>query len=381
MDYLRPPQPVLAHSTSRASVWLIGVYLLSIIYATLFPLVGWREPDGSPLNFLLVLFPRYWSSFDLATNVLAYLPLGGLLAHQFNSRISPERSIRRASALCFALSLSLEITQNYVPTRVPAWSDIVCNTLGGFAGAVVATHFFEPYIIKLKLLFYYHPRLKGWFRPQPYPALILLLLWIVIQVLPQPYLFLVGELPDNDLRHWLVQQGWFNPFEISPHHLIAIESLVVATTLWLFTVLVMEVLTAEAPRLAIGLVVLFFTLAIKSLAGDQLRNAAPFYWLTVGAQSGLLLGGIAATVTSSLKRETRKTTAYFCVGFLLVVALVLPLADFQQIQRLPRIEGAWRNAFGALRHLNFLWPWMLLLFLLSHRFQPTIRPQRRSLYN
>jgi VanZ family protein len=351
------------------------------VYATLFPLVGWRDPTNSPLSFLLTPFPRYWSGFDLATNVLAYLPLGALLAHQFNSRIAPERSIRRASALCFLLSLSLEVLQNYVPTRVPAWSDIVCNTLGGFTGAVIATHFFEPYVARLKSLFYYHPSLKGWFRPQPYPALILLLLWVVIQVLPQPYLFLIGELPNHAIRNWLDQQGWFNQFEWSSHHLIAIESLVVAAMLWLFTVLVMEVFTPNAPRLAIGLALLFIALACKSIAADRLRDAAPFYWLTVGAQSGLLLGGIAATITASLKRSTRKTTAYVCICFLLVVAIALPLADFQRLSLLPRNDGPWRNAFGALRHLNFLWPWMLMLFLVSHRFNSTIRPRQRSLYN
>ena len=53
--------------------WLYGAL---IVYASLYPFVGWRVPGVGPLDFLLLGWPRYWTSFDFVANLLGYLPLG-----------------------------------------------------------------------------------------------------------------------------------------------------------------------------------------------------------------------------------------------------------------------------------------------------------------
>ena len=48
--------------------WLYGAL---IVYASLYPFVGWRIPGVAPFDFLLLGWPRYWTTFDLvATNPL-----------------------------------------------------------------------------------------------------------------------------------------------------------------------------------------------------------------------------------------------------------------------------------------------------------------------
>ena len=58
--------------------YLALAYLALIVYASLHPFSGWRDPGLSPIYFLTAGWPRYWTAFDLLTNVLAYLPLGFL---------------------------------------------------------------------------------------------------------------------------------------------------------------------------------------------------------------------------------------------------------------------------------------------------------------
>jgi VanZ family protein len=51
-----------------------------ISYASLYPFANWRDLGVPPLAFVDAAWPRYWTVFDLAVNILAYLPLGFLLA-------------------------------------------------------------------------------------------------------------------------------------------------------------------------------------------------------------------------------------------------------------------------------------------------------------
>ncbi|MDE2584156.1 MAG: VanZ family protein, partial [Betaproteobacteria bacterium] len=60
--------------------YLALAYTLLVIYASLHPFSGWRDLGLSPLAFLEAGWPRYWTGFDLTVNILAYVPLGFLLA-------------------------------------------------------------------------------------------------------------------------------------------------------------------------------------------------------------------------------------------------------------------------------------------------------------
>ena len=109
-----------------------------IIYASLFPFDGWRWPPGVPVWQLLRLpWPRYFIPFDIIGNLLAYAPLGGLLAlAQLRHGRSMGRALASAVLLGLSLSYGMELTQNLLPQRVPSLLDWVLNTAGASLGAL-----------------------------------------------------------------------------------------------------------------------------------------------------------------------------------------------------------------------------------------------------
>lgn len=71
---------------------------------------------------------------DWVINTLGFLPLGMLLVVMFRGRLR----VVVATVACLAVSLSIELTQIFLPWRVPSLQDLLLNTAGGLAGAVLA---------------------------------------------------------------------------------------------------------------------------------------------------------------------------------------------------------------------------------------------------
>ena len=55
---------------------LFGVYVALAVYASLYPLADGRGHGLSPFAYLSAPWPRYVTGFDLAVNVLGYVPYG-----------------------------------------------------------------------------------------------------------------------------------------------------------------------------------------------------------------------------------------------------------------------------------------------------------------
>lgn len=74
-----------------------------------------------------------WSETEVLANVALFVPLGFLLTLAVHSAAV-------ATAACGVLSAGIEYAQlTLLPTRVPTLDDVVHNTLGGLAGALVAS--------------------------------------------------------------------------------------------------------------------------------------------------------------------------------------------------------------------------------------------------
>ncbi len=113
-------------------------YVLLVVYGSLYPFSGWVTPPD-PFAFLL----RDWkgtqvSLGDLGTNVLAYLPVGLLVYRSFVANARGAVAAVLAIAVAFALSLSMEILQAFLPARVQSTIDLLTNTLGGALGVLAA---------------------------------------------------------------------------------------------------------------------------------------------------------------------------------------------------------------------------------------------------
>jgi hypothetical protein len=83
---------------------------------------------------------------DWAQNLLGFIPLGWLIALVR----TPRPSVFVASVLCAALSVTIELGQIFLPTRIPSADDLILNALGGAIGAWLAKRRFRWTRIKVK---------------------------------------------------------------------------------------------------------------------------------------------------------------------------------------------------------------------------------------
>lgn len=83
---------------------------------------------------------------DAAVNFIGFMPLGFLAFLLRPAARSAGVKLVFAVSVCFALSLSIETAQVFLPERFSQFSDLLLNTVGAFAGA-----FFGMFFVKRSL--------------------------------------------------------------------------------------------------------------------------------------------------------------------------------------------------------------------------------------
>src|SRR4051812_43431290 len=117
---------------------LFAVFAALTVYASLYPMEGWRGAGVSPFAYLTAPWPRHITYFDLVVNVLGYIPFGFLAVAALQPRLRGAAAFTAAAASAMALSLILEALQSYLPARIASNLDAICNVLGAAVGAVAA---------------------------------------------------------------------------------------------------------------------------------------------------------------------------------------------------------------------------------------------------
>lgn len=127
-------------ATGRLLTWLLLTYCLLVVCASLYPFAFAPTAAGeSVLRGLSGLLAwRTPTRRDLILNLIAYLPVGWLIAHLARRSLSGPRSALVATAGGAALSIGVELLQNWVPVRVPSLADWTLNTTSAALGAVIA---------------------------------------------------------------------------------------------------------------------------------------------------------------------------------------------------------------------------------------------------
>ena len=109
---------------------LFLAYLLIVVYATLYPLAGWRDSGISAFAYLFAFKPRYISPFDLYFNILGYVPFGWLAVLAMRPNVAGFAAFAAALVSGTALAVILEATQTFLPTRFASNLDVACNVFG-----------------------------------------------------------------------------------------------------------------------------------------------------------------------------------------------------------------------------------------------------------
>ena len=366
MHYHRPSTRPWMHRPSKTLLAICLCYTLAIVYASLYPLTGWRTNDVSLWAFLRQPWPRYWTGFDIASNIVAYVPLGALIALCLWPRLKRLPNILLTGLLCASLSFGMEMMQHFLPTRVPSWVDITTNFVGAMIGASIASlsarRWFESKL--------FDTLTSRWLRPKPVSALILLLMWIVIQAIPQSALFLGGDLPMGifgiAFEQWRehMQSGY-----LSLSTLIGAEVLTISLTLFVLTTLIIETTTTQAPRLALGIGLVVLALMCKILGATHISQLAKLHWLTTGAQSGLVVGTIFALIAAGLPQRVRLRVSVISLVGLIGISNFVTIDAIQINEAIARQGTVLASLISFLKNLAFIWPWLALLYVFSRKVQ------------
>lgn len=166
--HVSPVRPVRAARPRRSPAFaFFCTYAAFVAYATLLPFQFFTDPDSIRSKTHLINWdPRYLTTgdetplTDLVANVLFFIPVGFIGVHGQRPR-RPGILILRSAAAGFGLSLLVEIAQLFTPSRNPATSDVLTNTLGAALGAGLAV------FVRIQLEHAVLRRALAWTRREP----------------------------------------------------------------------------------------------------------------------------------------------------------------------------------------------------------------------
>ena len=375
----------MARHRSSASP-LAWLYAALIVYASLYPFVGWRVPGVGALDFLLLGWPRYWTTFDLVANLLGYLPFGFLL---FVAFIRGGRGADAAALLACAgatlLSFALEVLQNYLPHRISSNVDLALNAAGAVLGvAIGALLHWRGGIAQWQKL------RDRWFVARSAGGLALLVLWPIGLLFPTAVPFGLGHvlgriqplvvelLADTPAAAWT--EGWkvavAPAAEAAPAALSSTAELAIIVLGLLAPCLVAFTIAMPGWRRA-ALVIGAALLGAATTTLSTALNFGPthaFSWTTQQALQALGIGTGAAMLLSLVPG---RVAAGF--GLIALTALVMLVAQapadpyFAQSLQLWE-QGRFIRFHGAARWVGWLWPYAALTYLLARLAAREPRP-------
>ncbi len=347
--------------------------MLLITYASGFPFSGWRETGISPLAYLYAPLPRYWTAFDVTTNVIGYIPLGLLVVFALYPRVQGRRAVWLSIVAGTLLSAIMEAMQTYIPSRVPSNLDLITNVSGTCLGALAGLYLVPSFLAQGRI-----QRLgQRWFRPEASGLLIVLALWPLAQIYPQSYLFGNGEIT-SVLSSWLsslasekidlgdlLRQALHTNIA-QPWQFWLSETLITACGMTGASLMLLCQLRKTAPRSRLVLLFLLSAVVIKSLAIALIfapDNA--FAWLTPGAFGGLLIGVmmVSGLVYSPAKVQRHLAAVTLFLG--MAIVNFVPANHYFIATLQTWSQGKFLNFNGVAQMLAICWPllalWLLLL--------------------
>ncbi|MBB3256181.1 VanZ family protein [Paraburkholderia bannensis] len=360
--------PRHASTLSRQS---FALYTALIVYGSWYPFSGWRSLGLSPLAWLGDPIPKYWTVFDVVTNVLGYMPFGALAVLAVWPRCRGVLAVVIATLGGTLLSSVMEAVQTYLPTRVASNLDMATNALGALLGAALAAPLTGAVLERGFLR-----RLRfRWFERDAGALMVLAALWPFATMFPAPRLFGMGDWPRALWQRFdASMQDAVLAWTPAVWHLRALPDVLAArlpesgwealvTTLNLFGAAAFASLPmrARAPRARLIVALLAVTLGVKAGATFlQSQSGLLFDWATPGALAGLVWGSLAAFLALRLPRTARAAVASVALAVALVLVNLLPVNPYFDVVLADWRQGRYLHFNGLARWLAWTWPWMAL---------------------
>lgn len=344
-------------------------YSLLIVYASWFPFSGWRDIGISPMAYLWAPLPRYWTVFDLATNVVGYIPFGMLLVCSLYPRVRGGAAVLLTILCGVLVSGSMEAVQTFLPSRVASNLDLLTNSAGVCIGALAGA-LLTPVLLQDSPLLLVRRR---WFSPEASRGLIVLALWPLAQIYPQEYLFGQGRMTpilSNWISQWLastIDIGDMLRFgrQLGIEQYWLAEAFITACSLVGAASTLLGLMREYAPKAPAALLLTGAALAVKSLANALFfgpENA--FAWLTPGAETGLMVGMLLLTGMLLATPKVQHRVAMAMLLLSLVAANLAPANPYFIATLQTWVQGQFLNFNGAAQFLSLWWPIFALWFLL-----------------
>jgi VanZ family protein len=352
----RPPAPRRFWRRLGLYVALL-VYVMLIVYGSLYPFASWRVPYADALLFLLQPPPSYVTRTDIATNVLAYLPFGLLLAAVLRDRVRPSRALLLTVMTGLSLSLVMEVLQLFVPGRVSSNLDILVNGVGTLVGALAAG-WLKADAWPGKWLIAWRRRwfLPGWLVNAGFA---LLGLWALSQFSLQLPSLVAGRLHTGFTPFWEMPADW-SRFNLGHALIYVAETL----ALGLFAATLVKPGLRGAPFIGVMIAVV---LLFKVLAAAMLLKLSVLARLfSLEALLGLGLGFVLLFLLMSRGRERIYAQASSALA-VFILARVSYWAWMQatapQISEWPPSSGSLFNITGLAYVTSVVWPILALVYL------------------
>lgn len=353
----------------KTSAWpLTLVYIGLILYASLYPFSDWRYQGIEPWAFLGAPWPKYWTGFDVAINVLGYTPLGFFWVLSALRSGRARFAIAVAVLVASALSLTMESVQSFLPDRIPSNVDLVLNIAGALLGAWSAW-----FMERLGVVAHWSRLRARWFVEDARGALVLLALWPVALLFPATVPFGLGQVLER-LENALAEALQDTPFlqwmplrDIELQPLVPLAELMCVTLGLLIPCLLGFCIIRGAVR-RVQAVLLLFAAGVGVTALSAALSYGPQHawaWVSVPVQTGLVLGLVLALLLLRVPSRASAALALLALGVYLSVLNQAPTSSYFSQTLATWEQGRFIRFNGLAQWLGWLWPYATLVYVLT----------------
>lgn len=349
----------------RSSAWPLALlYAGLIVYASLYPFVGWRLQGVAPADFLFAPLPQYWTGFDLLANLVGYAPLGFLLALALLRSGWAAWTWPVALLLPVLLSLGVEMLQNLLPMRIPSNVDFALNSAGAWLGAASAWA-----LLRLGALQRWSQFRADWFVPQAHGSLVLLALWPLAllyplsvpfglgQVMDRLELGLISVLSDTPFLAWL-------PLRVDAAVPLSPMAQALCVALALLAPLLMGYADVRSTARRLGFWAAFFACALAASGLSSALTYGPSHawsWISPPAALGIGSALVAGLLLLALPRRLYGVLMLLCLITTLILLNRAPASPYFAQSLALWEQGQFIRFHGLSQWLGWLWPFSALV--------------------